>query len=338
MTSGDLYKKGSHYFKEKSWKNAIRFFSRAIKLDAEFSDAYIKRGKAYCEQDEPMYNLALLDFNKAVRLKPDDSRIYRARGYAYYMLSKYSKAIGDCNRSLRIDSKQSFLYVVRAMSYLCQDRDRTEAVDDLDQLSENFENEIESLGSFDAEAIDEKPADTSLPGEGESVEGESAEGNSSAAQTFRPLQPSPAARVVVDLDSYENQAWKDAQGADYAALEDLSKAVLLEPEYSYAFWCRGNLYLENSLFDTAIVDYTEAIRLANDDIPYPYLKRGQAYEGKGWFDHALRDYNQAIVRDGSQGEFFWLRGELWESKGEYAKARDDFETAQRLGYCADEEG
>jgi len=208
----------------------------------------------------------------------------------------------------------------------------------MDQRGENFETEIEPLGSFDAEAIDEKPADTSLPGEGESVEGESAEGNSSAAQTFRPLQPSPAARVVVDLDSYENQAWKGAQGADYAALEDLSKAVLLEPEYSYAVWCRGNLYLENSLFDTAIVDYTEAIRLASDDIPYPYLKRGQAYEGKGWFDHALRDYNQAIVRDGSQGEFFWLRGELWESKGEYAKARDDFETAQRLGYRADEEG
>jgi len=66
LTSGDLYKRGSHYFKEKSWKNAIRFFSRAIKLDEEFSDAYIKRGKAYCEQDEPMYNLALLDFNKAL--------------------------------------------------------------------------------------------------------------------------------------------------------------------------------------------------------------------------------------------------------------------------------
>ena len=333
MTPGDLYKRGSHYFKEKSWKNAIRFFSRAIKLDAEFSDAYIKRGKAYCEQDAPMYNLAILDFNKAVRLRPDDSRVYRARGYAYYMLSKYGKAIGDCNRSLRIDSKQSFLYVVRAMSYLCQDRESTAGVEDLDQLGENFENEIEVLGPFDAEASDEKPADP-----GQLGEEESAEGNSSAVQTFRPLQPSPAARVVFDMDSHENQAWKDGQGADYAALEDLSKAVLIEPDYSYAFWCRANLFLENELFDTAIVDYTEAIRLASDEIPDPYFKRGQAYNGKGWIGHALRDYNQAIARDGSRGEFFWLRGELWESKREYAKARDDFETAQRLGYRTDEEG
>ena len=332
MTPSDLYKRGSHYFRERSWRNAIRFFSKAIKLDADFSDAYIKRGKAYCEQDEPMYNLAILDFNKAVRLKPDDSRIYRARGYAYYMLSKYSKAIGDCNRSLRIDSKQSFIYVVRAMSYLCQDRDKPGAVEDLGQLGENFENEIEGLGPLDDETSDDQPADT-----GQAGEGESAEGNSSAVQTFRPLQPSPAARVVFDLESHENQALKDGQGADYAALEDLSKAVLLEPEYSYAFWCRGNLFLENELFDTAIVDYTEAVRLAGDDIPDPYFKRGQAYKGKGWLDHALRDYNQAIARDGSRGEFFWARGELWESKGEYDKARDDFETAKRFGYRAEDE-
>ena len=85
-----------------------------------------------------MYNLAILDFNKAVRLRPDDSRVYRARGYAYYMLCKYGKAIGDCNRSLRIDSKQSFLYVVRAMAYLCQDRESTAGVEDLGQLGENF--------------------------------------------------------------------------------------------------------------------------------------------------------------------------------------------------------
>lgn len=333
MTPGDLYKRGSHYFKEKSWKNAIRFFSRAIKLDAEFSDAYIKRGKAYCEQDEPMYNLAVLDFNKAVRLKPDDSRIYRARGYTYYMLGKYGKAIGDCNRSLRIDSKQSFLYVVRAMSYLCEERDELGTVEDLGQLGENFSNEVESLGPFDSGEFSEEPADAGQPGEGES-----GEGDSSAARTIRPLQPSPDFQIVVDRGSYVNQAWKDGRGADCAALEDLSKAVLFEPEYSYAFWCRGNLYLENSLFDTAIVEYTEAIRLANDDIPDPYSKRGQAYYGKGWIGHALRDYNQAIARDGNRGEFFWLRGELWESKGDYDKARDDFETAQRLGYCADEEG
>ena len=61
-----------------------------------------------------------------------------------------------------------------------------------------------------------------------------------------------------------------------------------------------------------------------------------AYYRKGWFDQAIRDYNQAIARDGNRGEFYWWRGEAWESKGEYEKARGDLENAQRLGYCEEE--
>ena len=52
-TAADLYNKGRDFFEEKRWKNAIQYFSRAIKLDPVFSDAYFKRGKAYCEQEEP---------------------------------------------------------------------------------------------------------------------------------------------------------------------------------------------------------------------------------------------------------------------------------------------
>ena len=122
------------------------------------------------------------------------------------------------------------------------------------------------------------------------------------------------------------------------AVLDLTEAIRLKPDHAEAYNQRGLVYRRLEQYAEAIEDYTEAIRLANDEIPDPYFKRGQAYNGKGWLGHALRDYNQAIARDGSRGEFFWLRGELWESKREYAKARDDFETAQRLGYRADEEG
>lgn len=312
MTAGDLYKRGSDYFKERRWKNAIQFFSRAIKQDPLFPDAYIKRGKAYCEQDEPLYNLAICDFNKAVRLKPDESRIYRARGNAYYMQGKYQKAIGDCNRSLRIEPEQSFLYVVRALSYLCEERNALESGEVTEQFAESFDSEAEALAAAD-------------------------KGDSAEDRVIRPLQATPDFHVPVDPDSYVNQAVKGGRGATLAALEDLSKAILINSDYGYAYWCRGNIYLEHSLFDTAIVEYTEAVRLASDDIPDPYFRRAQAYSAKGWHDQALRDFNQAIARDSSRGDFFWLRGEVWESMGDYEKAQVDFENAQKLGYCEDEE-
>lgn len=317
MTPVDLYKRGCDYFEQKRWANAIRFFTRAIKKDPVFTEAYIKRGRAYCKQGEGLYSRAMRDFNKAIRLKPDDDRAYCARGKAYFLQGRHLKAISDYNRALRIEPEQYGLYIARAQCYLCEERGgqtpgEGEATEDTFLAAEDFETEAESFEE---------------PGQDDSGE-------------ERPIQPSqagPDLQVTIDPDSYINKAWMDGRGADRAALEDFSRAILIEPGFGYAFWCRGNIYLEHAFFDTAIVEYTEAIRLVNDDIPDPYYQRAQAYHGKGWLEQSLRDYNQAISRDGSRGEFFWCRGVLWESKGDLDKAREDFETAQRLGYCKEEE-
>ena len=311
-TAADLYNKGRDFLEEKRWKNAIQYFSRAIKLDPVFSDAYFKRGKAYCEQEEPDYPLAIHDFNKAIHLEPGSARAYGARARAYYMVGKHSLAISDCNRSLRIEPEYYYLYLLRGESYLrVGSGSSDEYQKDMDQAAGNFELDVESI----------------LP---------TGEAGSASGKNIRPLQPCAEFHISIDQDSYKNQAWETGCGAYCAALEDISRAILLEPDYSYAYWCRGNVYLDNSLFDSAIVEYTEAIRTALEENPEPYFSRAMAYYRKGWFDQAIRDYNQAIARDGNRGEFYWWRGEAWESKGEYEKARGDFENAQRLGYCEEE--
>ena len=61
--------------------NAIKDFTKAIALEPDFADAYLKRGQVY--HDKRDYKRAVLDFTKLVELKPDDAHAYVLRGRAY---------------------------------------------------------------------------------------------------------------------------------------------------------------------------------------------------------------------------------------------------------------
>ena len=54
---------------------AIENYSRAIKLNPNYTDAYKNRGIAYREKGK--YNRAITDFSTAIDLKPDDAEIYK---------------------------------------------------------------------------------------------------------------------------------------------------------------------------------------------------------------------------------------------------------------------
>jgi len=62
------------------YEEAIQMYTRAIELDENYADAYLKRGQAYrvARSTDPM--LALADFNKAVALDPTNAEAYYQRG------------------------------------------------------------------------------------------------------------------------------------------------------------------------------------------------------------------------------------------------------------------
>ncbi len=342
----ELYNQGRDFFEEHEWKKAVGCFNRALRFDPSFTDAlfkrgeayrqlgeegksirdytevidrdssyfmaYYRRGKVYCTRDKPRYDLAMRDFNKAVRLRPDDFRGYRGRANVNYRTGRYSKVIGDCSRSLRLEPNCAFLHVLRGMSYLLEERSSSDDYNrELDRIADKFDGAVESISR-------------------------TARKNSTSTVVIRPLQVSTDFRIPVDLGSAENQAAKADRGATCSALEDFSKAILIEPDYSYAYWCRGNIYLENHLFDSAIVEFTQAAETARG-VADPYFSRGVAYYHKAWFDQAIGDLDEAIARDADCAEFYWWRGQAWEGKGLREKARQDFEKAKALGYEEDKE-
>ena len=51
------------------------------------------------------HSAAILDYDEAIRLDPDDAKAYYNRGHAKGELRRYPAAIADYNEAIRLDSK-----------------------------------------------------------------------------------------------------------------------------------------------------------------------------------------------------------------------------------------
>lgn len=77
------------------------------------------------------------------------------------------------------------------------------------------------------------------------------------------------------------------------AIQDLTEAIHLKPDYAEAYVGRGYLFDKKGQKDRAIQDYSEAIRL-KPDYAMAYNNRGNIYERTGQYDRAIQDFNEAI--------------------------------------------
>ena len=98
-----------------------------------------------------------------------------------------------------------------------------------------------------------------------------------------------------------------------------------------AFTNRGLAYKNKGLWDRAIADYDEAIRL-KPDFAQAFSNRGNIYRKKGRFDRAIEDYDEAIRLEPDNAQVFAERGLAYEKKGELTQALRDFKRAHALGY------
>jgi tetratricopeptide (TPR) repeat protein len=119
------------------------------------------------------------------------------------------------------------------------------------------------------------------------------------------------------------------QGEYESAIADFTEAIRLDPNYTAAYYNRGNAYNNKGDNDRAIADYTQAIRL-DPNYAAAYNNRGIAYNDKGDNDRAIADFNQAIRLDPNYAIAYSNRGNAYYSKGDYDRAIADFNQAIRL--------
>ena len=73
----DHFQKGIALHRQQEYKAAIHDYSKAIKADKEFTEAYYNRGTCYLGLKD--YKAAILDFTKALELDADFAKAYYSR-------------------------------------------------------------------------------------------------------------------------------------------------------------------------------------------------------------------------------------------------------------------
>ncbi|MCX5848924.1 MAG: tetratricopeptide repeat protein [Deltaproteobacteria bacterium] len=114
------------------------------------------------------------------------------------------------------------------------------------------------------------------------------------------------------------------------AIDHYNKAILIAPDYIYAYGNRGKAYAKLGQYQRAIEDYTRAISLKTD-YAEGYYTRGTAY-GKllGQYKLSLDDFNEAIRLKPDYIDAYNNRGIVYTKLGMYQKATDDFNEAIHL--------
>ncbi|MBK8467346.1 MAG: tetratricopeptide repeat protein [Chloracidobacterium sp.] len=94
---------------------AIAEFTKAIKLDPKYADAYSRRGAAYSNNKDN--DSAIADFTKAIELDPKFDLAYMNRGASYVVKKEYKLAIADFTKAIEIGDNIEMAYIMRADAY-----------------------------------------------------------------------------------------------------------------------------------------------------------------------------------------------------------------------------
>ena len=147
---------------------------------------------------------------------------------------------------------------------------------------------------------------------------------------FSNIQRADALYLTLDAEEYLRRGIEAGQRGQYSdSIQDLTKAIELEPDHADAYNFRGLAYDNQGKHDHAIQDYTKAIELEPDHTDAYYL-RGLAYSSQGKHDHAIQDHTKAIELEPDHADAYNFRGLAYDNQGKHDHAIQDYTKAIEL--------
>ena len=110
-----FYNRGITYGHKGEYDLAIQDFDQALRLNPSFAQALNNRGNAY--DDKGAYDRAIQDYDQALRLNPSFAQALKNRGSAYDDKGEYDRAIQDYDQALRLDPSFADAFVNRGVAY-----------------------------------------------------------------------------------------------------------------------------------------------------------------------------------------------------------------------------
>lgn len=311
------------------WQESIQLSEKAIQLQPQLAEAYLKRGRARANLNQ--LEAALQDFNKAIQLDPQSSQAYSARAKFYTVSRRFPEAQSDYAQALKRNPKLVDAYTYRGAMYLMW-RKPQEALKDLNQA---LQLEPRNLGALEARAalyfeqlknptlaladlnqilaLPQLPAFNqarafNLMGMSQLNLKHYPEAISALEKAIK-LNPQ-AVEVVNNLGLvYEAMGQRDKARQQYEA------SVKLEPNEN-ALTNLGNLALDAQQLPQALDYYTRAINIQTPmstnmwigTKASTYNNRGKVYLQMAQPKEAQKDFEKAIQLDPNSAQGYNLRG------------------------------
>jgi tetratricopeptide (TPR) repeat protein len=141
---------------------------------------------------------------------------------------------------------------------------------------------------------------------------------------FCALSSGPAAADIAD-DCYRATLERPAPNDKIIALCSEAVRVTTGTRRAASLANRGVGYMQKGFLDAAMADFDESIALNPND-SWAYSNRANVWRLKGYHDRAIRELNDLIYRDPNFIGAYVDRGIVHQERGDFESARADFRT------------
>jgi clan AA aspartic protease (TIGR02281 family) len=130
---------------------------------------------------------------------------------------------------------------------------------------------------------------------------------------------------------YYRRGWfKELVGDMEGAIEDLSMSIVLDPDYSYSYVSRGDIYMKQGKKELAEADFKKVIEI--EDTPDKYDCIHYAYQGLGENAKAIAAMDSIIARDSTDSGNYYDAACLYSRMQDKGNALRCLEKCLELGY------
>ena len=110
----DAYQVGRHHLANGQHEQALQSFNDALRMNPQFVQAYVARGKLLAEMGQ--FSSALADLNFALHLQPTHVEGFAYRAFALLSMNRPDEALVDLDAALRIDPKYARVHYLRSQT------------------------------------------------------------------------------------------------------------------------------------------------------------------------------------------------------------------------------
>lgn len=320
---------------EKRYEDAIEQFNYVTKLATEYSSGYSFRAESYAGLKR--YDKAIDDIIKALDIDGDNKAFHVMQQVADSAMVPLVAKLKV--QSVKTPNNEYWLYCLgvvhertdaykKAIEYYtsCYEKDPSDIIAyRISQCYSDMGNYASALEHID-NAIAQDSTDYDYVMEKADLLYELGNAKEAIAELGKYISHYPDY-----FGGYYRRGWYKDNSKDIdGAIEDYTMAIVLQPDYAYAYLGRGDMYELKGDTVSATADYKKVIEI--DTIPNNGSCAQYAYWGLGQKDKAIEFMDKVIANEPDDAGNYYDAACLHSRMGESEKSMEFLKTALEKGY------